>query len=127
LQQRKVELTFYEGQQVYIAFRHHDVTDMDRLLFSDVEVVMHGGTFVNDPEQPLLKVYPNPARTSVQVASGSLIREVSLFNLLGNEVYRQAVGDFRHQLNLGGLPEGIYLLRAVTETGTETHRIQVVR
>ena len=35
---RELDLSEYAGQDVYLAFRHHDVTDMDRLLFDDVFV-----------------------------------------------------------------------------------------
>ncbi|MFW5707322.1 MAG: DUF4623 domain-containing protein [Bacteroidota bacterium] len=38
LQLRTLDLSDYAGQDVFIAFRHHDVTDMDRLLLDDVMV-----------------------------------------------------------------------------------------
>ncbi|TVQ94382.1 MAG: DUF4623 domain-containing protein [Bacteroidetes bacterium] len=35
---RELDLSEYAGQDVYLAFRHHDVTDMDRLFLDDVFV-----------------------------------------------------------------------------------------
>jgi hypothetical protein len=47
LQLRALDLSAYAGQEVFIAFRHHDVTDMDRLLLDDVMVE------VVTPQDPL--------------------------------------------------------------------------
>jgi hypothetical protein len=38
LQPRSLDLSEYAGEVVYVAFRHHDVTDMDRLLLDDVAI-----------------------------------------------------------------------------------------
>ncbi|TVQ08621.1 MAG: DUF4623 domain-containing protein [Bacteroidetes bacterium] len=35
---RELDLSAYAGEEVYIAFRHHDVSDMDRLFLDDVFV-----------------------------------------------------------------------------------------
>lgn len=129
LLERKVELSFYEGQTVYIAFRHHDVTDMDRLLFTGVSVEMHGedDTGITEPELARLMVYPNPARDQLSIHSGSQIKQLSLIGILGNVVYQREVNADRYEMSLTGLPEGTYIIRAVTEHGVLVKRVQVIR
>lgn len=128
LQLRDVELSFYEGQTVYIAFRHHDVSDMDRLLMSDVQIKKHGDdTGISDPQAASLRIYPNPARDIIHIASDARIREVSLTGITGNVVLHQRMDDSSSQLNISNLVEGIYLLRAVTEQGTILRKLQVVK
>jgi hypothetical protein len=44
LYERNVDLTQFAGQNIYLAFRHHDVTDMDRLILDEVSVRVLGDT-----------------------------------------------------------------------------------
>jgi hypothetical protein len=44
LYERNLDLSQYAGQNVYLAFRHHDVTDMDRIILDDVSVRVLGDT-----------------------------------------------------------------------------------
>lgn len=129
LQERKVELSYYEGQTVYVVFRHHDVTDMDRLLFTEVKIEMHGedDTGIADPKISSVLVFPNPARDKLSVRSDSPIRQISLIGMLGNVIYQQEVMADRYEINLAGFPEGTYLLRAITDQGVVVKRIQVIR
>ncbi len=129
LLEREVELSFYEGQTVHIAFRHHNVADMDRLLLSHVTIEMHGvdDTGIRDTDLVNLLVYPNPAREQLSVQSDFPIQEISLWGILGNVVYRNNPNADQHIIQLGSLPEGNYILRAVTGQGTVVRRIQVLR
>lgn len=126
-QPREVELSFYEGQEVYIAFRHHDVTDMDRLLVTNVEVRMIGDdTGIQDPTAGL-QVYPNPARNSMTVESDVLIHKVRLIGMLGNVLLEQEVSDTRYFIQTDEFPQGTYILQAITEKGTLIRQVQLVR
>jgi hypothetical protein len=39
-QNRQVNITDYDGMNIYVAFRHHDVTDMDRIVIDNIEILM---------------------------------------------------------------------------------------
>ncbi len=65
-----------------------------------------------------LNVYPNP--TYGQVHFGTIVNEAVVFDLLGHELMR------RHDiqsLDLGALPQGVYLLRLTQSEGTATQRV----
>ena len=126
LQERKVELTFYEGQTVYIAFRHHDSSDNDRLLLANVDVIFTGETGIFTPDISF-SVYPNPTRDFVRINADVLVRQITLIGITGNVIRKETVDGSRYQLNLSGLSEGTYILKAETENGTVVRRIQLVR
>jgi hypothetical protein len=127
LQERKVELTFYEGQTVYMAFRHHDSADNDRLFLAHVKITMPGLTGIYPTDDLLVKVYPNPARDFLRVESDVNIRQISLIGIMGNIVSQELVSNNRYELNLGHLAEGTYILKAETEKGTVVRRIQIIK
>ena len=129
LQERSVELSYYEGQTVYVAFRHHDVEDMDRLLLTGVKIEMHGedDTRTIEPELAQMEAYPNPARDRLNIRADAPIQEVMLIGMLGNVVYQGQPDSADYVINLQGLREGTYILRATTAEGVVVQRIQVVR
>lgn len=128
LQERSVELSFYEGQTVYIAFRHHNVSDMDRILFSNVNIVMHGDpSSVQDAALKEINVYPNPARDYFTIEAPGNISRVELIGILGNTIYSQDVNNSQVVINVSDIPQGMYILRTFTDSGTSVRRVQVVR
>ena len=69
------------------------------------------------------RIYPNPATQSTSVQFTNIISNENLrvFNLVGSLVKAQAVYSNRVQLDLSGLPAGIYLLKY----GSHTERLTV--
>ena len=67
-------------------------------------------------------LYPNPTKGKVFVEAEGL-REVRVFNLMGQEVLRQAVDDNRVTLDLSSQPQGCYFIEATTEHGNTTTKI----
>lgn len=66
---------------------------------------------IDGVQQASLQVYPNPTSgmlTAVVPTAG----EVQLFDMMGRRVLVQQVAGGKVTLDLGGLPQGIYLLRA---------------
>ncbi|MBO4382401.1 MAG: T9SS type A sorting domain-containing protein, partial [Bacteroidales bacterium] len=58
-----------------------------------------------------LKVYPNPTYGSVTVQHEStLIERVTVTDLYGRTVAIIPINDYQGNLNLSGLPAGVYLL-----------------
>ena len=69
-----------------------------------------------------MSVYPNPARDKVTIEGIEPV-EVQLYNALGQLV--KAVRD-ANEINVAGLPQGVYLLRIADAEGrTYTNRITI--
>ena len=83
---------------------------------------------ISDNETVAINIYPNPTHDILTVETGSPIREISVFDQMGRMVAVWAVraiwaNNYSPQqwvINTSPLPIGIYLLRIVTDHGTET-------
>lgn len=87
-------------------------------------------------DQTVLRLFPNPARTVVQVAIHLPQPEkatLTLYDLQGRPLRylwsgnQQAPGDHQLSIYLGDLPAGIYTLRLTTEQQAQTQRLVVQR
>jgi hypothetical protein len=76
-----------------------------------------------------LMIYPNPARTVLNISNKSLdykMEDVTIFNSLGAIVYHQkASSDNEHQLSVQGFASGMYFVRILTNKGFVSQQIQV--
>lgn len=72
-------------------------------------------------DEPELSAYPNPASRSVNVRVSGEDIKVTLHDLAGRELRSVAVRNGRARLDVGELPNGVYLLRA----GPATKRLVV--
>ncbi len=97
----------------------------------DVEehVVMEiDDTSIADTELSTLTLYPNPARTTLNIVSdGSVIEEIRAVDMLGQVVYSASVQDYRYEINVSGFRNGVYFIQVTTPEGLQTHRVQVTR
>ncbi|MBP5649964.1 MAG: choice-of-anchor J domain-containing protein [Bacteroidales bacterium] len=119
------DLSAYTGNNVHIAFRHHNVTDMFRLNLDDVSIT--AGVGIADAENNNVSVYPNPANNVINVNSTSNISNVEIYTITG-----QKVGDFTANSNhtaisTSNLTNGLYLMRIHTENGVINKKFSVVR
>ena len=73
-------------------------------------------------DRPLL-VYPNPARTTLNVRATATATEATLHDLTGRTIRRIALTDGAAELAVGGLTTGVYVLRA----GGESQRVVIRR
>ncbi|ALM48302.1 hypothetical protein AMR72_04950 [Flavobacterium psychrophilum] len=73
-----------------------------------------------------LVVYPNPSSDIVNVEANETIAQVSVFNLLGQEVIRQDVNGTKGNVNIASLPQATYVMQIKTEGGA-TATLKVVK
>ena len=69
-----------------------------------------------------VSLYPNPTEGKVYIEAEGL-RQVRVFNLMGQEVLRQAVTSDRYTLDLSSQPQGCYFIEASTEQSSTTTKI----
>ena len=68
-----------------------------------------------------LIVYPNPATDLINIVSSKEIKNISVFNNVGQTVYR---GN-ETQININNFESGVYIIRIETCNGIETHKVTV--
>ncbi|MFC6995988.1 M43 family zinc metalloprotease [Rufibacter roseus] len=121
---------FTAATTAIIKFRH--ITDYENNLYLD-DIKVDGGPLgiAEDLAKQAVKVSPNPTSGVVQVESPeALITEVQVLNAIGKVVQAESYGQSKKrslQLELHNHPNGVYLVRLLTDKGTVVRRIVLVR
>jgi hypothetical protein len=124
LVERTLDLSSFVGEQtVYIAIRHHDVTDQYWINFDDFSLTgeMLG---VSDLNANISSVYPNPVVDTFTVNLSDKFNannvSVTITDLTG-----KMVKSFANQTeyNISGLPKGVYVVKITDGKNTETKKI----
>ena len=72
-----------------------------------------------------LSVFPNPARERISVSCEKEMRCVTLCNALGQQLLRVNPNAPQAELQVAGLPHGLYLLRVQTASGSAVRKVVV--
>jgi hypothetical protein len=87
----------------------------------DIQVAPTTG--IDESEDSSFSIYPNPVKDVMNINCKD-IKQVSLFNVVGQKIesYRTE-GNDKVQIDLSGLPSGVYFLQAVNQGHNLTRRI----
>jgi len=107
--------------------RTFSVVDADVVLNDWFGSLAGDPTSIEKPDAVQLNVYPNPARSLLNIESGNQIVEVRMMDMLGQLVYVSPVNDYRMQMNVSELRNGIYFVQILTNEGSVTHRVQITK
>ena len=100
---------------------------------SIVELSSKTVTFYVDTKAPVretlaestMNVFPNPARERINVECETEMRRVTLCNALGQQVLRVNPNAPQAELQVAGLPRGLYLLKVETAAGSAVRKVVV--
>ena len=124
-EQRSVNISGnYAGQNVYIAFQHHDITDMFAMKIDNVSVTAGVGI---ENHETTTSIYPNPAKNVLNITSNENINRVEVFNMMGQMVGSYDANDTYTQINTTAFANGVYTVKIETENGTTTRKFTVAR
>ena len=70
-----------------------------------------------------VKIYPNPASTTVTVSGSSVIEHISLLNMLGQEVISDMPNALTTPVDISALQSGAYLIKVKTNAGAGTIKL----
>lgn len=86
------------------------------------EAIVDMNTGVEETIGQSISIYPNPTTGRVCI-EGENLNQVSVFNLMGEELRRVTAQGERTTLDLSDLPNGIYVVKASAENGSQSIRI----
>jgi len=69
------------------------------------------------------RLYPNPTKGILNISGGTMIKTVSVFNILGQEMLSQTIDSATGQIDISALPSGNYMVKASSETAVKTFKI----
>lgn len=67
--------------------------------------------------------YPNPITNEINISAKTTIDEVSIYNLLGQNVYQQKIDATKKSIEFSHLQTGMYVMRVTAEGSTATYKI----
>ncbi len=70
-------------------------------------------------------VFPNPAIDEVNVQCSFRIKDIEIYNILGEQVLSKEVNGYNTKINTSSLPKGNYILRVKTNSGTTNNKLVV--
>ena len=113
---RSVNLSAYSGQEVYIAFRHHNSTNLSAIRIDEISFpqLASEATGIEATDTPyLLNVYPNPT-TGILNITNAENATVYVYNISGSlvKVYKNI--GMSETVNMSSFIEGVYFVRIIT-------------
>ena len=70
-----------------------------------------------------LRVYPNPVTNSLTIQAQMTIKEIVVFNMLGQQMSGLTTNANRVSIDMSNYPTGIYFAKVTTDQGIETMRV----
>lgn len=109
---RNIDLSQYAGQTIYIAFRHHDCTDMFYLNIDDIKISTERVS-INEVESNMITLYPNPASEMVSINAEGIEGKVTvqILDLTGRVMMQQDGTAQNFRFDVSNLTKGSYFVR----------------
>jgi Secretion system C-terminal sorting domain len=101
-------------------------TDYNRVVAGTwtVSVIVQPQLSVTDFDKNGFTVYPNPAQDVLQISANETITELTLYNMLGQQVLHQNGANAKNaQLVTAGLPSGKYILKLASKSSIQSKGI----
>ncbi|WGD34792.1 T9SS type A sorting domain-containing protein [Olleya sp. YS] len=73
--------------------------------------------------ESLFSYYPNPVNDNLTLKAQKEINNVSVYNMLGQEVYRNAPNSVNNTVDMSNLQSGAYFVKVTIENVTETIKV----
>ena len=115
-----VPLATYNGQSIYIAIRHWNVTDMFYMSLDEFAVDYTTG--IKENVESTISVYPNPAFNTLYV-SNTKNPIVTIYNNLGEVV----LSTNKKAVDVSALSQGLYIVKVIDNNETYTKQINILK
>lgn len=114
-----IDISAYEGQLVYLTFRHYDSEDENSVLIDDV--LVDGILAVADPSFNNFDYYV--ANNELNLTANTTMSQVSLYNVLGQQVVSQKLNNTNEVVSISSLNPGVYIANVSIEGASKTFKI----
>ncbi len=116
------DLSTYEGQNIRVGINY--VSDDNFVLQMD-EFVVEGTLGLNDNEISDFEYYFDRFNNLLSISSGEILRNIEIFNMLGQKVVDEKINNYNHQLSLSNPSTSIYFVKVESDNGINTFKISV--
>ena len=116
------DLSAYEGQNIRIAI-HYVGNDSFVLQTDAFKVEGTLGTAENEISD--FEYYYNPFNDILKVSSNENLRNIQIYNVLGQKIIEENINNYNHNINLSNLSTSIYFVKVESENGANTFKLSV--
>ena len=108
------------GDVIYIGvWRYGTTLDGDFLVSAYDASLLSNSSFENEN----FRSYPNPVKDVLNLSYNKTISNVSVFNLLGQEVMIKSINSNQSQIDMSGLTVGTYLVKVTADNQVMTIKV----
>jgi hypothetical protein len=106
-----------------IGFQAYSTADQFYLLLDDIviQTVLSNTNFENNK----FSAYPNPVKNVLNVRYNENIKDATVYNLLGQQLFVKAINATEGQIDMSNLASGTYLVRV--NSGDKVETIKVIK
>ncbi len=115
-----IDASAFDGQMVYLTFRHYESVDVNSVLLDDITV---DGTLGLSDESFNGFNYFIDANNVLNLRANTSLENVQLFNVLGQQVVSQKLSNTNETINLASFETGIYIAKVSIEGTTKSFKI----
>lgn len=116
---KSLDLAAFAGQNIHIAFRHHNVSDVYWIKIDDIEVVAGRPVGISSASEANVNLYPNPT-TNVLNIEAEGVQEVHVIDINGRTAM---VEKNVSSINMSNLANGVYYVRVITNNGVSSQKV----
>ena len=70
-----------------------------------------------------VKIYPNPVNGIMNITSNEIINNISIYNIVGQEIFSENINNNSYRYNTEDLPNGLYTIKLFSENKTITKKV----
>lgn len=109
---KSLDISSLAGNMVYVAFRHHNMSEAQyKLSIDDIEI-SSSLLGVNETSNSDFKHYYNPTNEFLTLKSdNSPIDKMELYNILGENLITRQISNVRYNLDMTSFTDGIYIIQ----------------
>ena len=119
-----LSLTDYNGELIYIAIRHWDSTNWFQMKLDDFLIDFETG--ISESVSKNVNLYPNPSTGLVNISSVNGA-EISVTNMLGQEVYRTVSTQDVLTIDASTWGQGSYMVRVIENGEVSVMKFNIVK
>ena len=116
------DLSQYEGQNIRVAIRY---IGNDSFVLQTDAFKVEGTLGLNQNEILNVDYFYNPTNHDLSIESNELLKNIQIYNLLGQNLIEETINSNVHKVNLSSLSTSIYIIKVESEFGVNTFKLRV--
>lgn len=124
---KTLDITSFAGQTIYVAFRHHESSDVFNIIIDDVMVYAgEGPVSVNElPAITGFSHFYNIQTNTLHLSASQEFSHITVYNVAGQEMMNQKLYNTNEAIDLSKLSTGVYFFNIESQGQKATLKIAV--